>query len=596
MFTSKLKPFLFLRRLIAIVWSAAPGQTAAKGALLAMEALLPILTIYLTKLAVDEITAAAQTPSPQFSGVMWLLAALAAVSATAMIAQSVAHFFDEKLELAVTNRVLALLYTQSIAIDLAHYENPAFHDTLHRAQREAMYRPGDIIRSVANVLQQTLTLVSLTILLLTMNWIVAVVLVLSTIPSLLVRLFFSQRFYALDRENTCMERENWYFHFLLTVEHYAKEVRLFGLGKMFMERCLDLREKLFGARINLMRKRSTVELLAAAPGGIALLVLAIYLANQAVYGIITLGVLVMYYQAFQQGQTNLRAISHGVVHLYESSLFLENLFEFFDLKPCIAEKPEALPVPPTLVHGIVFEDVHFTYADRPVLKGVSLTIKPGEHIALVGSNGAGKTTLIKLLSRLHDPSSGRILLDGVDLREMKLSELRRAIGVIFQDHVKYNLTARENIWVGNTALELMHEGIPQAAGAATAAPVIEKLPSGYESRLGNWFEKGQDLSGGEWQKIALARAFFRDAQILVLDEPTSALDAPTEYEVFSKFHELAAGRTTILISHRFSTVRMAHRIYVLADGCITEAGSHDELMALGGEYARMYELQARNYR
>jgi ATP-binding cassette subfamily B protein len=289
-------------------------------------------------------------------------------------------------------------------------------------------------------------------------------------------------------------------------------------------------------------------------------------------------------------------MSHDIVQLYESSLFLENFFEFLDIQPRIAEKPDALLVPQPLRNGIVFKDVHFAYGDRAVIKGVSLTIQPGEHIALVGANGAGKTTLVKLLTRLYAPSAGQIALDGIDLRDLRLCELRRAIGVIFQDHVRYNLTVRENIWIGDISFERDGERVQLAASAAAAAPIIEKLPERYETWLGNWFVNGRELSGGEWQKIALARAYFRDAQILVLDEPTSALDAPTEYEVFQKFHELAAGRTTILISHRFSTVRMAHRIYVLADGCISEAGTHDELIALGGEYARMYEMQAQNYR
>jgi ATP-binding cassette subfamily B protein len=594
--TSKFKPFEFLRRLIVIVWRAAPRRTAIKASLIIAQGLLPILSIYLTKLLVDEITANTQLAAPQFSGVLWLISLLAAVTLIGALCMSLAEFVDDALEQAVTNHMLSLLYSKSVALDLAHYENSAYHDTLHRAQREAMYRPVQILNSLGRVAQEGLTLVALTALLLTLNWVIALILFLSTLPSAVVRLIYSQRFYALSRENTPKERESWYFHILLTNENYAKEVRLFDLGPMFMKRTLDLRHVLYRARMALLTRRTIMELIAASPGGLAVLGATIYIAHQTVLGAITLGILVMYYQAFQRGQSNLRSISQGLVHLYESSLFLENLFEFLDLQPRILELPQARPVPRPIQSGIVFHDVHFAYGDRPVLKGVTLTIRPGEHIALVGANGAGKTTLVKLLSRLHDPSAGRITIDGVNLRELKLAELRREIGVIFQDHVRYNLTARENIWIGNATRDPGDERIALAVHAAAANTLIDKLRDGYETRLGNWFEKGQDLSGGEWQKIALARAFFRDAQILVLDEPTSALDATAEYEVFQKFHELAEGRTTILISHRFSTVRMAHRIYVLEDGRILEAGSHAELMALGAEYARMYELQARNYR
>jgi ATP-binding cassette subfamily B protein len=306
----------------------------------------------------------------------------------------------------------------------------------------------------------------------------------------------------------------------------------------------------------------------------------------------------MYYQAFQRGQGYLRDILGGLANLYEDSLFLANLYEFLDLRSRVAEPSAPRPLPKPMQRGIAFEHVGFAYAGaaQPVLDDITLTIRPGEHIALVGANGAGKTTLVKLLCRLYDPTAGRITLDGIDLREFRTAALRREISVIFQDYARYHLTVRENIWLGNIALTSDDGAILDAAAAAGADTVIGKLPQGYETQLGKWFDAGQELSIGEWQKIALARAFVRDAQILVLDEPTSALDAAAEYEVFQMFRALAAGRTTLLISHRFSTVRMADRIFVLADGKIVEAGSHEELLRRGGEYARMFELQASNYR
>ena len=306
----------------------------------------------------------------------------------------------------------------------------------------------------------------------------------------------------------------------------------------------------------------------------------------------------MYYQAFQSGQNYLREILGGLADLYKDSLFLANYYEFLELQPHIVSPRSPRPLPQLMQRGIVFDHVRFGYdgSDRPVLNDISLTIHPGEHIALVGANGAGKTTLIKLLCRLYDPTAGNITIDGIDLRELDLALWRRQLSVLFQDYARYYLTARENIWFGNVLLAPDDNRIVAAAQAADADSVIGKLPHGYKTRLGKWLHDEQELSIGEWQKIALARAFVRDAQIVVLDEPTSALDAVAEHEVVQKFQQLAAGRTTILISHRFSTVRLADRIFVLANGCIAESGPHDELMRHGGEYARMFELQSLNYR
>jgi ATP-binding cassette subfamily B protein len=350
--------------------------------------------------------------------------------------------------------------------------------------------------------------------------------------------------------------------------------------------------------MRLVKRRSRNEWITQSVGTLATFGALAYIANQTVHGTLTIGDLVMYYQAFQRGQAYLQNVVSGLASLYEDSLFLTNLYEFLDLQPRIVEPSTPRPLAIPLRQGITFEHVRFSYgaSDQTVLDDITLTIRPGEHIALVGANGAGKTTLVKLLCRLYDPSAGRITLDGVDLREFDTTDLRRQISVVFQDYAHYQLSARENIWLGNTALPPDGGTIAAAAQAAGADALIDSLPHGYDTRLGNWFDDGHELSIGQWQKIALARAFFRDAQIIVLDEPTSALDAAAEYEVFQQFRHLATRRTTILISHRFSTVRMADRIYMLANGRITEAGSHAELMRQGGEYARLFELQAGNYR
>jgi ATP-binding cassette subfamily B protein len=482
--------------------------------------------------------------------------------------------------------------------DLAYYENSQYYDTLHRAQQEAPYRPTHIVSGLVQVGQSSVGLIALVGLLLSLHWIVAAVLLLAAVPGMFVRLRYSQQLYAWQRQRTSSERQASYIQLLLTNEAHAKEIRLFNLGDLFIQRYRDLRTILRNERMRLVKHRSRNELITQSVGTLVTFGALAYIAYQAVQGILTLGDLVMYYQAFQRGQTYLQNVIGGLASLYEDSLFLTNLYEFLDIQPRIVEPSTPHPLSIPLREGITFEHVCFSYgaSDQPVLDDITLTIHPGEHIALVGANGAGKTTLVKLLCRLYDPSAGRITLDGVDLREFNTTDLRRQISVIFQDYAHYQLSARENIWLGNTALPPDDSTIAEAAQAAGADALIDSLPHGYDTRLGNWFDKGYELSIGQWQKIALARAFFRDAQIIVLDEPTSALDAAAEYEVFQQFRRLAARRTTILISHRFSTVRMADRIYMLANGRITEAGSHAELMRQGGEYARLFELQAGNYR
>jgi ATP-binding cassette subfamily B protein len=308
--------------------------------------------------------------------------------------------------------------------------------------------------------------------------------------------------------------------------------------------------------------------------------------------------MVMYYQAFQRGQENLRDMLSGVADLYEDNLFLSSFYDFLDLKPAVPQLPPYVPVPRPMEKGLVFDHVGFQYtnSEATVLKDVSFAIRPGQVVALVGENGSGKTTLVKLLCRLYDPTVGSITLDGVDLSRFDSTALRREIGIIFQDYIHYHMTARENVWMGNVLLAHDDEKIIAAAKYSGAHEILQNLPHGYETTLGNWFGNGAELSIGQWQKVALARAFLREAQIIVLDEPTSSMDVKTEYAVFQNFRQLAAGRTVLLISHRFSTVRMADRIYVLKDGNIIEGGTHEDLIRHGGTYANLFETQAQYYR
>jgi ATP-binding cassette subfamily B protein len=491
-----------------------------------------------------------------------------------------------------------VLHAKSIEVDLEYYENPQYFDTLHRAQQEGPYRPTQIINGLIRLGQNSISLLAIAGLLLTFHWLIALILFLAAIPGILVRVKHSGRIYQWQRERTSVERKASYFNWLLTGDVHAKEIRLFGLGDLIIRGFSDMRKKLRSEKLKITRQRSTAELVAQASATLAVFGSFGFIAYRTVQGGITLGDMVMYFGAFQRGLGYLRGMLGGLADLYESNLFLSNLYEFLDLEPKVKEPTHPSPVPRPMRQGIIFDHVSFQYptSHKMVLQDISLSIDPGEVVALVGENGSGKTTLIKLLCRLYDPVAGSITLDDIDLRQFETSALRREITVIFQDYAKYHLTARENIWFGNVEVPNEKEQIMMAACYANVEDLIAKLPKGYETILGKWFEDGEELSVGEWQKVALARAFMREAQIMVLDEPTSALDAKSEYEVFRGFKRLMEGRSAILVSHRFSTVRMADRIYVLEDGTITESGSHQELMERAGKYAQLFEKQAQSYR
>ena len=393
------------------------------------------------------------------------------------------------------------------------------------------------------------------------------------------------------------ERQSNYFHTLLTTEPHAKEIRLFNLGSLFSQWFQTLRTKIRREKIHLATQQSRIDLITNGSATLAVCVACGITAHQTIQGAITLGGFVMYYQAFGRGQGFLRELLSNLIGLYENSLFLQDFYQFLDLKPTIVEPEDPKPLSPGWKTGIRLENVSFNYAhsQRSVLKNINLTIEPGEVVAIVGANGAGKTTLIKLLCRLYQPTMGTITLDGVDLGDYSLVELRRQISVLFQDYIHYQLTVKENIWLGDIEVEPDSERIWAAAHAAGAHPTIDRLPHGLDTRLGNWFEQGEELSIGQWQKIALARTFLRDARLVILDEPTSALDPQAEAEVFARFRQLVQGRTAIIISHRLSTIKMVDRILVLSDGQLAESGSHEQLMQQQGLYAQLFTTQAQHY-
>jgi ATP-binding cassette, subfamily B, bacterial len=552
------------------------------------------------KLMIDAVTAGLASPdkAAAFGRVAFLIGLSGIAALVTAVCASVSGFISEAQSMAITDRISGLLHAKSVEIDIEYYENPRYFDTFHRAQQEAPSRPTRIVNGLIQVGQNGVSLLAMAGLLFSFHWGIASVLFAAVIPGILVRMKYSGALYRWQRRSTSAERQSWYYHWMLTGDGHAKEIRLFNLGPLFMDRFRDLRQKIRREKLELSRKRSAAELAAQTGATIAVFGSYAFIAYRTLRGGITLGDMVMYTQAFQRGQGYLKQILGGLAGLYEDNLFLSNFYEFLDLRPKIVQpgRPSAFPGP--IRSGIVFDRVEFQYpgGGRKALESVSMDIRAGEHVALVGENGAGKTTLVKLLCRLYDPSSGSIRIDGVDLREFDPASLRREISVILQDYVRYNVSARENIWFGDVTLPPRDGRIEAAAERSGADKVISGLPRGYETNLGRWFEDGEELSVGEWQKVALARAFLRNAQILVLDEPTSSLDARAEVEVFNQFRHLAEGRTAVLISHRFSTVRMADRIFVLENGTIVDCGSHEELMRRGGMYARLFESQARAYR
>lgn len=588
-----------LKRALSLVWQSAPGWTLVSGFLVVLQGTLPLASLYLMKLIVDSVTAGMNSANQEtaFGHILFFISLAVGVAFFAALSRSVSSVVSEAQAALVSDHILDLLHAKSIEADLEYYENPKYYDTLHRAQNDAPFRPTRIVNSLVQIGQSSLSLVAVFGLIASLSWIVALALTITAVPTALVRLAYSDKTYRWQRACTAKERKTWYFHWLLTSDSHAKEIRLFELGPLFIKRYHNLRKELRTERLSITARRSAADLMAQTIGVVAIFGGFVFIVQRAFQGSITLGDLVMYFGALQQGQSFLSSLLNGFAGLYEDNLFLTTLYEFLDLKPAVKESLNPVPVPNKMKDGISFEHVGFCYPDQGtrVLEDINLHISSGQVIALVGENGSGKTTLIKLLCRLYDPTDGRIALDGIDLRDLRISDLRKEISVVFQDYTHYNLTARENIWFGSVDTAVDTEDILQAAECSGADRVIGRLDKGYETILGKWFEDGTELSIGEWQKVALARAFLRDSQLIVLDEPTSSLDPKAEDEIFKKFRKLAAGRTAVIISHRLSTVRAADCIYFLKGGRIVENGSHDTLMSLDGEYAQLFKIQSQHY-
>jgi ATP-binding cassette subfamily B protein len=592
--------------LLRLVWGAHRGFAAAVAVLRLVRAGVPVLALWVGKLIVDAVVAAARTPGGDV-GPLWRLVALeiAVVVGGDLLARASA-LLESLLGDRFANVTSVRLMEHAATLDLAQFEDPAFYDQLERARRQTTGRVG-LFAQLLGMGQDALTFASLAVSLAAFDARLLVLLGAAVLPGVLGEAHFAALGYSLLFRWTPERRQLDYLRMVGASDRTAKEVQLFGLAPWLVGRYRALADRFDADNRRLAVRRAGVGALLGLVGTAGYYGAYALVLVGAAAGAITLGTLTFLAGAFARGRDLLQRLLSGASDVAEQALYLRDLFAFFAMRPTITSPPGAPPLPARARTGFVFEGVGFRYpgSDRWAVRGLDLAIAAGERVALVGENGAGKTTVTKLLARLYDPTEGRILLDGRDLREYDLASLRAGVGVIFQDFVRYDLPFDENIGVGQVGVLDRPDGavapeIAEAAERSLAASLLPRLPAGYRQMLGRRFEDGVDLSGGEWQKVALARAYLRDAQLLVLDEPTAALDARAEYEVFVRFSELVRGRMAVLISHRFSTVRMADRIVVLrggpGGGRVEEDGSHEALLAAGGLYAELFELQAAGYR
>jgi len=582
---------------LRFVWES--GRAVVVLGLIAriVAAVLPPALFWVSKLIIDAIFRIITTHQPISARLWWLVAAEFGLAVCTGLVGRLIDYLDTLLAGKYMNYISVRVMEHAASLDLIAYEDPVFYDRLERARVQAQDRLY-MIQAIGRLIQQVITTITLSITIMIFSPWLLLLLIVGVIPAFVGETHFAFLGYAKNFRQTPVRRQLDYLRLLGGSKEAAKELKLFGLQGFLTGRFKTLADQVYHEDIALARRKFIAGSLLSIIGTAGYYTAYLYAVWRTVTGVFSFGTLTLLANAIRDASSNLQQTFSTLSTIADQALFLTDLIAFFDMTPTIRSKAGALPAPRPIREGFEFRNVSFRYpgSSRLVLNALNFHLRPGERIALIGENGEGKTTIVKLLTRLYDPIEGQVLLDGIDLREYDLEDLYREIGVIFQDFMRYEMTARENIGVGRIERVNDLELLRQSAQKSMAADVLRKLPAGMDQMLGRRFDGGVDLSGGEWQKVALARAYLRDAQVLILDEPTSALDARSEYEVFKRFAELTSGKMALFISHRFSTVRMADRIVVLENGRIAEEGDHDTLTSLGGRYAEMFELQAASYR
>jgi len=580
-----------------MVWNTSPAMTVINSILRIIRSAIPVALLYVGKLIIDEVVQLSHNHHPNTNH-LWQLVGLE--FGLAIFSDAISRaitLMDSLLGDLFSNHTSVKIMEHASTLDLDQFEDSVFYDKLERARQQTVGRTI-LLSQVMSQVQDLITMAFLAAGLMAFNPWLIILLLIAIIPAFLGESYFNDRSYALTRGQTPERRELDYLRYIGASDETAKEVKIFDLSGFIIERFKQLSNKFYFDNRRLSIKRSVWGTFFAMLGSLGYYAAYVVIIMRTVSGSVTIGELAFLAGSFRQLRSLLEGILTRFTSVSQGAIYLRDFFDFFDIEPKIKPGINPLPFPKTIQTGFVFENVGFRYAnsERWSIRYLNFTLHAGEKLALVGENGAGKTTLVKLLARLYDPTEGRILLDGIDLREYDLADLRLNVSIIFQDYLRYQMTFAQNIAVGNISQQDNRPLIESAATQSLANILAAKLPGAYDQQLGKRFAQGVELSGGEWQKVALARAYMRDAQLLILDEPTSALDARAEYEVFQRFAELTKGKSAVLISHRFSTVRMADRILVLEKGELIEIGSHEELLLKGGRYAELFELQSMGYR
>lgn len=588
-----------LARVGPLLWAASPRWSVWMLVAMVLEVGFGLGVLYAIKRLVDSVTGmlTANGLDAGAGDALVLVVIAGALTLALLVSRALASLAREAQGLQVADYLDGKIHAKAIDVDLAFYESPRYFDTLRRARQYGTRRPMQVTANLVGFVRNGLMLLGIAALILTIDWLLLPLLLLVIIPALLVRLYFTRHLYDWQRERTQTERRAGYLDWLLTTDRNAKEMRLAGLGRYLMNLHRKLRGGIRRQRLAIGRKRTVSELLVAVIGSLAFFAALAFLTLQTAGGDNSVGDLVLFVLIFQRAQATGQEVVKQVSSLYEDHLYLGFLFDFLAIEPGVTSPAAPRTIPDPLVQGVVLKDVTFAYpgSETPALEGINLELPPGEIIALVGANGSGKTSLVKLLCRLYDPNGGRVLLDGIDIREFDLAQYRNRFGVLFQDYSKYADTAAENIRYGDVTLPVDAEAIRDAARQSGADSFIRELANGYDTRLTRMFDQGREISIGQWQRIALARALVHPAKYLVLDEPSSNLDPEAEYELFRDLRQILGPRGALIISHRLSTVRLADRIHVLDQGRIVESGRHEELMAAGGVYGGLFEKQGKGY-